>query len=140
MYTLHIKLACLLVQASVFVEARSLIRTLTIFHQLQIRNVLQHMPQGQCYKTFYGRKLRLFIISQSVCSWQAFPDKSYVRGQVQEPTLEGSNCKVLPLGRFLPYLQTLDQARKTCQEPTLQLIIKVVTYDRKKFDDIGPRK
>jgi hypothetical protein len=63
MYTLHIKLACLLVQASVFVEARSLIRTLTIFHQLQIRNVLQHMPQGQCYKTFYGRKLRLFIIS-----------------------------------------------------------------------------
>jgi hypothetical protein len=108
MYKLHIEIACLLVQASVFVQARSLIRNMTISHRLQIRNVLQHMPQGQCYKTFYGRKLRLFIISSSVCSWQAFPDKSYVCGQVQEPTLEGSNCKVLTLGRFLPYLQTLD--------------------------------
>jgi len=28
---------------------------------------------GQCYKTFYGRKLRIFVISQSVCPWQAFP-------------------------------------------------------------------
>ncbi len=28
---------------------------------------------GQCYKSFYGRKLRLFIISQSICHWQAFP-------------------------------------------------------------------
>ncbi len=27
---------------------------------------------GQCYKTFYGRKLRLFIISWSVCPWKAF--------------------------------------------------------------------
>ncbi len=28
---------------------------------------------AQCYKTFYGRKLSLFIISQSVCPWKAFP-------------------------------------------------------------------
>ncbi len=27
----------------------------------------------QCHKNFYGRKLRLFIISQSVCPLQAFP-------------------------------------------------------------------
>jgi hypothetical protein len=26
----------------------------------------------QCYTTFYGRKLRLFIISGSVSLWQAF--------------------------------------------------------------------
>jgi hypothetical protein len=24
---------------------------------------------GKCYKTFYGRKLRLFLISKSVCPW-----------------------------------------------------------------------
>ncbi len=30
-------------------------------------------PRWQCYKTFYGRKLRLFIISYSVCPWQTFP-------------------------------------------------------------------
>ncbi len=28
---------------------------------------------GQCYKTFYGRKLQLFIINWSICPWQAFP-------------------------------------------------------------------
>ncbi len=30
-------------------------------------------PKGQCYKTFYDHKLRIFIISKSVCPWQAFP-------------------------------------------------------------------
>ncbi len=29
--------------------------------------------RGQFYKTFYGRKLLLFIMSQSVSPWQAFP-------------------------------------------------------------------
>ncbi len=28
--------------------------------------------RGHCYKTFYGRKLRLFIISKSNCPCQAF--------------------------------------------------------------------
>jgi hypothetical protein len=28
---------------------------------------------GQCYKTFYGRKLRLFVLSYSDCPWKAFP-------------------------------------------------------------------
>jgi hypothetical protein len=28
---------------------------------------------GQCYKTFYVRNLRIFILSYSVCPWQGFP-------------------------------------------------------------------
>jgi len=28
---------------------------------------------GQCYKTFYVRNLRIFVISWSVCPWQGFP-------------------------------------------------------------------
>jgi hypothetical protein len=28
---------------------------------------------GQSYKTFYGRNLLFFVISYSVCTWQAFP-------------------------------------------------------------------
>jgi hypothetical protein len=39
-------------------------------------------------KTFYGRKLHIFVISKSACSWQAFPAKSIVCKQGQEPTLE----------------------------------------------------
>ncbi len=27
---------------------------------------------GQCYKTFYGRKLRIFVISQSICHGKLF--------------------------------------------------------------------
>ncbi len=34
--------------------------------------------RGQSYKTFYIRKLRIFVISQSVCPWQAFPVQSDV--------------------------------------------------------------
>ncbi len=30
-------------------------------------------PGGRCYKTFYGRKVWIFEISQSDCQWQAFP-------------------------------------------------------------------
>jgi hypothetical protein len=30
----------------------------------------------QCYKTFYGRNLRIFAMRLSVCPWQAFPDYS----------------------------------------------------------------
>jgi hypothetical protein len=28
--------------------------------------------RAQCYKTFYGRNLLIFVISYSVCSWQDF--------------------------------------------------------------------
>ncbi len=63
--------------------------------------------RGQCYKTFYGRKLRLFIISYSVYLWQPFPTKSNVCGRGQEPTLEWRTWKVLHSGRLWPYPQTL---------------------------------
>jgi hypothetical protein len=28
----------------------------------------------QCYKSFYGRNLQIYVISWSVSPWQAFPD------------------------------------------------------------------
>ncbi len=34
---------------------------------------LNFMTWGQCYKTFSVRNLRIFVISLSVGSWQAFP-------------------------------------------------------------------
>ncbi len=36
--------------------------------------------QGQCHKPFYGRRLRIFVKSQSVYPWQAFPALSNVCG------------------------------------------------------------
>jgi hypothetical protein len=43
-----------------------------------------HKIYGQCYTTFFGRKLRLFK-RYSVCPWQAFPAQSNV---LLEPTRE----------------------------------------------------
>ncbi len=115
---------------------------------------------GQCYKTFYDRKLRLFIISYSVCPWQAFPAQSKARSLPQSgapgvrsftrvcswphpKTLDqaGKACqgKVLHSSMLRPYPQTLDQAGKSCQGQTLQLITKVRKLRTKKFYNIGPR-
>jgi hypothetical protein len=30
-------------------------------------------PWAQCYKTFNGSNLRIFLICHNVCLWQAFP-------------------------------------------------------------------
>ncbi len=49
----------------------------------------------QYYTTFFVRNSRIFMISQSVCPWQAFPVWAIVFGQGQEPTLEWSTGKVL---------------------------------------------
>ncbi len=75
-----------------------------------------------CYKTFFVRNLKIFVISQSVCPWQAFPAQSIVCGQGQEHTLQCSPSKGLQQGRFLIYKQTLDQVGKACLGQTLQLI------------------
>jgi hypothetical protein len=59
----------------------------------------------QCYNTFYSRMFKTFVISQSVCSWQAFP--AFVCGQGQEPTQTWSTLEVFHLGRLLTYLKML---------------------------------
>ncbi len=46
---------------------------------------------------------------------------------------------MLHSGMLRPYPKTLDQASKACQEQTLQLTMKLVTYGRKKFYNIGHR-
>jgi len=44
------------------------------------------------------------------------------------------------LGFLRPYLQTIEQAGKVCQEPTLLLSMKMCKLWTKKFYGIGPRK
>jgi hypothetical protein len=87
----------------------SLLLTLTNYGY---KKFFSSRPWGQCHKTFYGRKFRIFIISQSVCSWQDFPAESIDRGQGQEPTLEWSTSKLFHLGRLLPYPQNTIQSWK----------------------------
>ncbi len=64
------------------------------------------------YKTFHARNLRMFVISWSVCSWQAFPSKS-----------GGQPFSHSTLGQLSA--QTLYQASKACHGQTLQLITNI---------------
>jgi hypothetical protein len=45
------------------------------FERFAVKQTLDEQDQdrGQCYKTFYGRMLCLFIISLSIFPWQASP-------------------------------------------------------------------
>jgi hypothetical protein len=65
-------------------------------------------PGVDVIKLFYCRNSQIFIISWSVCPWQAFPAWSNVCGKGREPTLKWSSWKVLHLERDRPYLQILD--------------------------------
>ncbi len=37
-------------------------------------------PGANVMKLFYGRSIRVFVKSLSVCPWQTFPAEYYVRG------------------------------------------------------------
>ncbi len=58
------------------VELKKKLETIIRFKRHSFILNFGHVTWAKCYKTFYGRKLRLFIISQSICSWQAFQAQS----------------------------------------------------------------
>ncbi len=93
---------------------------------------------GQCYKTFYGRKLRLFIISYSVCPWKALPAQSNVCGRGHEPTLEWSvrRCfTVVGAGLTRNHQARLERlARDKCSS----LLLYSHNYGRRRLCSTGP--
>ncbi len=75
---------------------------------------------------FYGRKIRIFVISQSVCPQQAFPAESNSIVWVQAKSLSLSGVSERFFKRvLLLYQKTLDQAGKACQGQIVQLITNV---------------
>ncbi len=97
---LALKRCCAVRQMQIFLIPLLVLRTTTFFLKFLNRNfrklffwffpsssqrppsfcLLQSSPmrgsaqiRGQCYKIFYDRNLRIFVISWSVCPWQAFP-------------------------------------------------------------------
>ncbi len=86
---------------------------------------------SQGFKTFHGRKLLVFVISQSISPWQALPAQSYVCGYGRSLSerstfqrLESSAIKVLHSGRLQLYPQTLFKAGKAFQGQMFQHIMK----------------
>jgi hypothetical protein len=54
-----------------FYDIMAFIWTVGYVH-LETQLIIQ-LLRSQSYKTFYGRKLRIFVISYSVCPLQTFP-------------------------------------------------------------------
>jgi hypothetical protein len=69
------------------------------------------LTKGQYYKAFYGRNLRIFVISYSVCPWQAFPALQLWPGAY-------------------PRVEHLKQSN---------LLQKLIDCGRKKFYNVGPK-
>ncbi len=95
--------------------------------------------RAQCYKTFYNCNLPMFVISQSVCPWQAFLAYSIVCGKVRSLPLGGTPARCfIQEGSSLTsnhqtsarpvviLLRALDQCGKACQGQTLQLIMYII--------------
>ncbi len=112
---------------------------------------------GKCYKNFFVRNLRIFVISQSDGPWQAFLAQtsryvlkcflpySYNMAMVYTVNVGGkarSLNKFITFqilhsrGGFWPCPQTFEQAGNTCQRQTVQLITKIRKIRTKKFYNI----
>ncbi len=94
-----------------------------------------NLTKAQFYKTFYVRNFRIFVISWSVCQWQAFTAQSNVCGQSQELILELSPIEMLHSGRLQPY----PQAERLAKEKPSRLLQKFANYGHKPFYNIGPK-
>ncbi len=55
-------------------------------------------PRGQCYKTFYGRNLRIFIVSQTVCPWQTFFKPSLTNTSLLRKSVNHGQIKFYNIG------------------------------------------
>ncbi len=94
----------------------------------QVGSLSNPVFQGLCHKTHYGRNFWISVISQSVCTWQAFPQPTRLKHLSGAP-LQGrllalpTNTRLCWIG--LPGINT-------------SLLRKSVNYGRIKFHHIKP--
>ncbi len=98
---------------------------------------------AQCNKKIYGRNLRVFAKSYSVCTWQAFRAQSNDCGQARVKhfllTQSGARERFFAL-RQAPGLTHKHQARlqRFTTDKHSSLLRKFVNYVHKKFHNIIP--
>ncbi len=90
---------------------------------------------AKCYKTFCVRNLRIFVVSQSICSWQSFPAQPNVCGLWVRPG--ACPISIVPKSWFTWVGSGLICKHQTRLERILMLR-KFVNYVGKKFYNIGP--
>ncbi len=71
--------------------------------------------RASCYKSHYVRNLRIFVVSQSVCPWQAFPAKSNVFEVRPRAYPKGELLLRVPLGQAPAFLTNISLGQKSLQ-------------------------
>ncbi len=102
------------------------------------KNDCLNRTRAQCYKTFYVRNLRKFVISQSVCLWQAFTAQpnvcqkcgAYPSGAPKRRSSLGQTLSITH--KRYTRLESLARGKHS------NLLRTFVNYGRKKFYNIGP--
>ncbi len=101
---------------------------------------MSNSPRGQCYKTFYGRNLRNFVTSYSVCPGKPFQLSLMFAGNARAyPSEALFRCSTLWQTPGLTHkLQT--RLERFARDNHTSLLQKFINYDRKMFYNIGPRQ
>jgi hypothetical protein len=91
---------------------------ISLFIQTQLLQILSNVgseekkrQRDRCYKTFYARNLRVFVISKSVCPWQPNKPSLMFADKARAYPSEVPFCSSSLVGS-LPYPPRLDQAGK----------------------------
>ncbi len=113
-----------------------LLRTFVNYRRKKFCNI---DTRGQCYKTFYVRNLRIFVISQSVCPWQAVPVQSIVCGQGMSLPQNGVSERFFNRAGSCFTHKHQPKLKRTTMDKHFSLIWTFVNYRRKNFYNIDTR-
>ncbi len=92
------------------------------------------LPGANFYKTFYGRSLRNFVISQSVCFWQAFQPSLLFACKARSLVQTGARERFFSLGQT-PVRSHKHQTglQRLANNKYSSFLRTFVHYGRKKF-------
>ncbi len=97
-----------------------------------------HPSQAQCYKTFFVRNLRIFIISQSVCPRQVLLAQSNVCGNTRSLPQSGVSKRCfIRVGSCLIFKHQT-RLERLARDKHSSLLRKPVNYRQKSFIILGP--
>ncbi len=95
--------------------------------------------RGQCYKTFYGRKLRIFVKAGAFAPGKPFQSSLLFADRVRSLPLSGAPERCFTqLGSFLT-CKHLAILERLSRDKHSSKVGKFVTYGRKNFYNISPR-
>ncbi len=96
--------------------------------------------RGKCYKTFYGRNLRMILICKSDCPLQAFPASSNVVGKAESLPKSGDPGSCFTQVGFGLTQEHSTRLARLARYKQPSLLGTFMNYGRKKFYKTEPTR